>query len=213
LLLFRKIVLLGAAVALPMAMLIPSSGASAPKVDVSDDMITCNTVIATTTVSPALSNGGSSSTPTKITVKGSVNGCTVTGPNPATVLSGTFTAKLAGTGNTCTGLLGTTPTTGDLTFKWKGDPTTPLLQTSSIVTVTGITGGTHSESLNGGSQTYGDFIVDSSGVTGAFTGPDHGTTSSNESVTSQDVGALLGGCGTTNGLKTINIGLGTFTLA
>jgi hypothetical protein len=194
-------------------MFIPSSGAGAAKVDVSNDSITCNTVIATAGVKPALSNNGSSSTPTQITVKGVVNGCTVSGSNAATILSGSFTGKLAGTGNTCTGLLGTTPDTGALTFKWKADPTTPLLQTSSVINVTGVTGGLHSESLNGGSQSYGDFVINSSGVTGAFTGGNNGASSSNESVTSEDAGALLGECGQVAGLKTIHIGMGTFTLS
>src|SRR5581483_10959712 len=108
--------------------------ASVPKVDVTNDSIVCNTVVATVGVKPAISNAGSSSTPTAITVKGTVSGCTVSGPNAATVVSGTFSGKLAGTGNTCGGLLGTTPITGTLVFKWKGDPTTPLAQTSSTVT-------------------------------------------------------------------------------
>lgn len=199
-------------VALPFTLLVPSSGAGAPKVDVSNDSITCNTVIASVKIAPPLSNSGSSSTATNIIVKGTVNGCTVSGPNAATITSGSFGGKLAGTGNTCTGLLGTAPTPGTLTFKWKADASTPLLQTSTVVNVASTTGGTHSENLDGGSQTYGDFIVNSTGVTGAFTGGDNGASSHNESVTSQDIGALLAGCGAPAGLKSINIGMGTFTI-
>ena len=154
--------------------------AGAPKVDVSNDSITCNTLIATAGVKPSLVNGGSS--PTLVTLKGTLGGCTVSGANAATVVSGSFSGKLTGTSNDCASLAGTTALTGTLTFKWKGAATTPLLQTSSIVTVTTLTGG------------------------------DGGATSSNFAATSQDVtDNILPACAGA-GIKLFNLGLGTITL-
>lgn len=190
-----------------------AASAAQAQVDVSNDTITCNTVTGTALVKPALSNAGSASTPTLTVVKGTLNGCSVSGPHAAVIDSGKFTGKLTGVGNTCTGLVGTTPRSGTIVIKWKTPASfTGILQTSSTVTVTGVTGSLHSESLNGGPQSYGDFVINSSGVTGAFTGGDGGSTSGNEIVASDDVGATLLGCASTAGVKTLHIGLGTITL-
>jgi hypothetical protein len=212
--LLRKLVILGSTAALVAGSLFiaGASGAGATKIDVANDSITCNAVSATASIKPGLTGAGPNNVPTQLTVKGTVASCQVDGPGGASVLSGTFSGKLANVGGNCTALIGTTPTTGTLVFKWKADPTTPLVETSSTVNVSGITGGLHNESLDHGGQTYGDFIVNSSSVAGAFTGGDSGGSSHNESVATEDLNGILNTCATAKGLTKVHIGLGTFTL-
>ena len=83
------------------------------------------------------------------------------------------------------------------------------MQTSSVVTVTTIAGSLFAAPWG---ANYGEFSLGSSGVTGAFTGGDSGASSSTTAVTSQDLGAILAGCATTTGVKTLNIGLGQIKL-
>ena len=180
-----------------------SGWAAPPKIDVSNDSITSNTVVATMTLKPPISGGGTATSET-------LNGCFVSGPNSAIVLSGTFAGTLSTTTNDCNEFL-LSPLTGTLTFKWKADPTTPLLHTSSTLTIT-----TSSFTVFSGDPwgaEYAEFILGSSSVTGAFTGGDAGATSSNSLITSQDADAFGIGCGSPAGLKKLNIGLGTFTLS
>jgi hypothetical protein len=215
--LLRKLVLLGSTAALICSSLFiaGSANAGATKVDVSGDSITCDTLYATTMIKPSLTFTGSATAATQILLKGTIGGCTVTGPNAANAVTGSFTAKLAGVGANCNALAGTSTATGPLVIKWKSaDLSTPLLQTSSTVNVTSITGNVHGETLNGGSQTYGDFVIHSSSVSGAFTGGDNGASSKNEGVTSEDaLNNLFGQCGSALGLKVVHIGLGEITLA
>ena len=186
-----------------------SGWAAPPKIDVSNDSITCNAVVATMTLKPPISGGGTA-TSEAVKVKGSLNGCFVSGPNSAIVLSGTFAGTLSTTTNDCNAFL-LSPLTGTLTFKWKADPTTPLLHASSTLTIT-----TSSFAVFSGEPwgaEYAEFSLGSSSVTGAFTGGDAGATSSNSLITSQDANAFGIGCGSPAGLKKLNIGLGTFTFS
>jgi hypothetical protein len=186
--------------------LVPIAGWAAQKIDVSNDSITCNTVIATVSVKPPLVTGGTA-TSVVMAVKGSVAGCTVTGSNAASILSGKLSGKITATSNECITVF--EPLTGTITMKWKADRTTPILQTSSTLNITNV-----SFSLFGApwNMTYGQFSLGTSSVTGAFTGGDNGATSSNTSLTSQDIGEILNECGSPTGLKTLNVGLGQVTL-
>lgn len=191
--------------------LAPITTWAATPVDVGNASITCATVIATAKLKPASTIGGPVG-PTSTKVKGTVAGCTVTGAT-ATVVSGKFSGTLAGNSSDCLTLAGTQPTTGTLTFKWKADPTTPLLQKSSVVSVVSTTGGTITPGGAFGSTQYAQFSLNSSGVTGAFTGGDGGATSTNTAVSSQDIIEItVKQCGGPKGLKLINIGLGKITL-
>jgi hypothetical protein len=195
---FALLVLLGMA---------PIAGA-ATKVDVSTAKIKCDTVLGTVGIKPGLTFVGAS--PVVASIKGTLDGCTVTGAT-ATILSGSFSGKLNGPSNNCNNLNAVSPLTGTLTFKWKADPTTPLLQTSSVVTVATLTGGLYAAAapLTG---TYGLLQLGITGVTGAFAGADGGTTSNDSVASGNSVPALAADCLTTGGIKKITLGIGEITL-
>lgn len=142
-----------------------------------------------------------------MSVKGSVAGCTVTGPNPALVRSGKVSGKVVATSNECLTLF--QPLSGGLTIKWKADKTTPISPTSSKMSITNVAFGVFAAPWGGW---YGQFSLGTSGVTGAFTGGDAGATSSNTSITSQDVGEILAQCASPAGLGKLTTGLGQITL-
>lgn len=197
---------MGAAIrALFLVLLVPLA-ARAQKVDVSNDSITCNSVTGTASFSPPLVTGGTA-TSVVMHVKGLVAGCTVSGPNVASILSGKLSGQLAGTSNEC--LLLSAPLTGTLTIRWKAAKATPILQTSSTSSVTNVSFGVFSAPWG---AAYGRITLGTSGVTGAFTGGDQGATSSNVSVTSQDVGEIIAECGSPTGSKKLDIGLGQLKL-
>jgi hypothetical protein len=96
-----------------------------------------------------------------------------------------------------------------ITIKWKADKATPILQTSSTISVTDVTFGGFNAPWG---VTYGQFSLGTSGVTGAFTGGDNGATSSNVSLTGQDIAEILAECGSPTGLKKLNVGLAQLRL-
>jgi hypothetical protein len=59
---------------------------------------------------------------------------------------------------------------------------------------------------------YGQFSLGTSSVTGAFTGGDDGATSSNVSLTSQDIVEIVSECASPTGLKKLNVGSGQLKL-
>ena len=186
-------------------LLVPIAG-WAQKIDVSNDSITCNTVFGTASMNPPLVTGGTA-TKAVTTVKASVAGCTVTGLHSVSILSGKLSGKVTAMSNECVSLFH--PLTGTLTIKWKADKTTPILQTSSTLNITNVSFSTFSAPWG---ASYGQFSLGTSSVTGAFTGGDNGATSSNVSLTSQDIGEILAECGSPTGLKTLNTGLSQLTL-
>ena len=178
----------------------------AEKIDVSNASITCKTVIGIASITPALAIGGTA-TSTVMRVKGSVAGCTVTGPPSVSILSGKVSGKVGGTSNECVTLFA--PLSGTITMKWKTDKTTPIFQTSSTMNVTNVSFGGFVAPWG---ASYGQFSLGVSGVTGAFTGGDDGATSSNVSITNEDIGQILAECGSPAGLEKLNTGLGQITL-
>jgi hypothetical protein len=187
-------------------LLAPIAGWGAQKIDVSNDSITCNTAISVVSISPPLVIGGTA-TSTTMRVKGSVAGCMVTGPHVVSILSGKLSGKVEATSNECVTL--SQPLTGTITIKWKADKATPILQTSSTISVTDVTFGGFNAPWG---VTYGQFSLGTSGVTGAFTGGDNGATSSNVSLTGQDIAEILAECGSPTGLKKLNVGLAQLRL-
>jgi len=145
--------------------------------------------------------------------KATVDGCTDTTNGAVKILKSSFTAKLATGTNDCVSLITTIPMSGTLVFKWKADKTTPIAQTSSTMTVTSIAGTIFTPGGSFGSASYFQFSLGTSGVSGAFTGGNGGTTSTNTFVTSQDLStALVGEACSGAGVKAVNLGLGTLTL-
>jgi hypothetical protein len=206
----HKVALFGG-IALIGGFVVGSAGVAGAQTNVANDSVTCLTSFGTASISPALINGGTA-TVTKVSVKGTLAGCTDNTNGTVQLAGGTFSGKFAGTSNDCTALLGTSPLTGPLTIKWKTTKTGPkITPTSTTVTVNTLTGGTFTPGGAFGSATYGTFVLGNSGVTGAFTGGDNGATSSNIAATSQDITAILAGCAGT-GVKTFNLGIGTTTV-
>ena len=148
-LMLRKIVRFGTVAALVLSAFgVTSVFAGAPKIDVSPSTIACSTVVGTASITPALSLTGTATT-VELVLKGTVDGCQVISGNSAKIVSGSsFSGKLVGAGgNNCTALLNVVGTAqpvtsglaGNVVFKWKTDPSTPLLQTTSTVAVNSLT--------------------------------------------------------------------------
>lgn len=211
----RKYLVMGTMAALSSGLLVQASSvwAGPTPIDVSNDQITCNTVIGSIKIKPALTTSGSS--PTIIQVKGTVDGCTDTTNNAVKILASGFKGVLNGSSNSCLTLLGPSSTTGSITVKWKADSSTPIAQKSSTLNVTTLTGGTFSPGGAFASASYGQFqITSGTSITagGAFTGGDGGTTSTATLVTGEDVGSLATACASSKGLKALVLGIGTLTL-
>lgn len=190
--------------------LAPARSWGAPiKVDVGPDSIQCNSVIlGSIAFKPDYVSGGSA-TETTVKVKGSLAGCTVSGPNPATILSGTFKGTLAGTTNNAfLVFLFTEPLTGEIAVTWKADKSTPLLESKSTLTIATSTGSLRSES---GVGNYQQLSFNTTAVTGAFTGGDGGISSSNLFVSSEDANAINAE-NASGGIKLLHFGIGTLHL-
>jgi hypothetical protein len=149
-------------------------------------------------------------------IVGTLAGCHVTGGNVANLVTGKFSGRLTAATNECFTLLALAPLTGSLVVKWKSaDPATPLLQTSSTVTVSTLSGDVFDASAAEpafGTFRYGELTFGLTAVSGAFTGGDGGVTSGDRLVVSQDSSALFTSCAVPPGLKTMNLGLGGLTL-
>jgi len=194
--------------------------AGAPKIDVSTSIIVCSTVVGTASIKPALSLTGTATT-VELVLKGTVDGCQVISGNSAKIVSGSsFSGKLVGAGgNNCLALFGNpqpvpSGLAGNLVFKWKTDPSTPLLQTTSTVAVNSLTVGAFSAGRADPNflGLYRSFAIGVTGVGGAFEGTDVGATSTIFAAMGQDMLALENGCGSVKGVKKINLSLGTISL-
>lgn len=195
------------------AILIGSAHGALAQADVSNDQIRCGTVIATTSFRPALTFDGSANS-VAIKVKGKLYGC-VDLTHPTVIIdSGSFRGMLSGTTNDCMRLTGTQPLQGSLTYKWNANPATPILQTSSVQTVTSWSRATFAPALVNptfGATNYLNYTLGTGLLRGAFTGGDAGATSQNASVSSENNQFFIANCGS-GGIKTIHTGLGTITL-
>jgi len=223
-LMLRKIVRFGTVAALVLSAFgVTSVFAGAPKIDVSPSTIACSTVVGTASITPALSLTGTATT-VELVLKGTVDGCQVISGNSAKIVSGSsFSGKLVGAGgNNCTALLNVSLTAqpvtsglaGNVVFKWKTDPSTPLLQTTSTVAVNSLTGSAFSAGRADPNflGLYRSFAIGVTGVGGAFEGTDVGATSAIFAAMGQDIVALGNGCGSVKGVKRINLSLGTIIL-
>ena len=177
----------------------------AEKIDVSNHSITCHTVFGNASSKPPLLIGGTA--PTTMKVKTFLAGCAVTGPGSVSILSGKMSGNISATSNECISLHH--PLAGTLTIKWKASEATPIVPNSSTMEIKDVTFSGYQAPWG---TSYGQFSLGVSSVTGAFTGGDNGATSSNVSLTSQDIFEILSQCASPAGLKTLNTGLSTFTL-
>jgi hypothetical protein len=187
----RKLLLAGAAIALPISTLAISGVASAAKTGVGT--VTCNTITGSISFKPGLKTTGPF-TQEKSTAKITLAGCTGASGTTPVPKGGKVTQTLssATSTNSCTSLA--TGTAESLTVKWKG----AAASTTAFSTYT-----TGSDSSGGEG-----FILTKGTTTGSY--PATGTASA--SVYSSDSEAeILAACATTKGLTKLTIAQGTST--
>jgi hypothetical protein len=194
--------------------LVATAAAAGTPIDVGGAVIDCSTVSGTLSFSPSLVMGGTATTSTLL-VRGTLDGCVMAGPGAvATIGPSKFVGRLTGGTNDCTVLGDPIPFAGDLVIRWKADPATPLLQTTSTVAVTtlGVTA-FHPASIDNGFGTalFPDFALGVGGVTGAFTGGDGGAGARIRFVTTQAAPTFLGRCNGA-GVRSLSIGIGRVSL-
>jgi hypothetical protein len=229
----RKVLLVAAAVAMPVGIIAASgtAGAGGPKpvTDVVTAPATASCTVSGGTLTfahpigiavpggyvPPAKNKGN-----KIAVAGVNLSCT------SSAVSGTFTGVASGKVTTtnptetaatfysCTNLTGISPqpggtVVGSLKVTWTAPVGQKFSSKSSKIAVTSIGGGTATL----GGDTYGSFTIPGNpgtgNIVGAFPGSDTGASSTVVAYTSQDEVALTNECVSTSGLGSVTLGSGT----
>jgi len=199
----RKLLLVTAAVAMPVGMIAATGGiasAKAPPVDATHLDVTCTTISGSATFVPPVTDNESAGS-ASIKIKAKLSGCTATGG--VTVKSGAVTGTLTTTRtageNGCTALAGGSLATGPLTTKWK---TTPALTSgSSVVNVNSISGGIGGDG-NASFQIPG--TVPNSPPSGSFQGTDSGAGDATSAQTTTAALSILATCDA-KGLKSLKL--------
>jgi hypothetical protein len=149
------------------------------------------------------------SAPLEVKVKGSLEGCTVTAGNVVSIVPGSsFSGKLFADGNGCDILGSNNSVTGSVTFKWKADKTTPMLQSTTVVTFASMNGSAYTAPWG---SDHTKLVFGNATVSGAFGGAT-GLVGGMTVVSSQDAGAVLARCATVKGVKELDFGIGQLTL-
>jgi hypothetical protein len=190
----RKILVVAAAMAMPISIVAVTGGVAGAKgkaPSAATDTATCTGVSATVSFSIPLTTAGSPSGTETSTVSGTLSGCTAAGAyGPVTIsgatISGSFSGKPGSAKHpaaTCGGLLGATKEKGTITVGWNSSPavaaTTIALKTA--------TGGVASDG-NASFSIAGKYK-------GSFGGADKGKTSSVTAETTVSTGTLGAECG------------------
>jgi len=227
----RKLLLIAAAVAMPVGIIAASAGTASAK-GVTTDAVgapataSCTTSGGTLTFKTPLGlAGGSYVFPTKnkgnqITVAGVTFSCT------SSAVSGTFSGTLSGKIKTtnpsdtaaqeysCTALSGVSPAAGGtlagtLKIKYTAPAGQKFSEKDSSIAVTSILGG-----VNGSGD--GTFTIPGNpgtgSISGAFPGSDAGASSTSTDATAASEATLATDCQTAPGLGTIALGSGTASL-
>jgi len=198
-----------------MLLLAPAIGGAQSIYSTSGASVTCNTVIGTGVVKPALGSGLPNA-PTTLKLKALLTGCVVSGADPALVVtSGTLSAVFtaAAPGLSCGALGSGASVSGNFVIKWKAGKGQKLdFPTTTVAPTGGTLGG---GLLVIGTGTYGNFTATGSlvGTSNAFAAG----VPSFSGVTAEDIGNLFGQCntppaGTSKGLKLIHLGVGQVTM-
>ncbi len=205
---FRKLLMVAAATAMPIGIIAASGGVASAKttVNVANDNITCSAVKGTVTFSPPLTLDGTTDHSQSTTVTATLTKCKVTGSNAAVVSKGTVTGTIVdpSTTGSCGGLSGASSVTGNLSTTWKS---TDILQpgTTSATTFDQDFGSTYTK----GKNSYGLFTIPGAGgtigVSGDFTGGNGGDTSSIEAQTKDTDAQILTTCEAPGGLSSLAI--------
>ncbi len=193
-----------------------SASAMTPRYNNATDTVNCSSFFGKTTISPPLVLGGT--TPTTITIKGKLYGCTDTTPgfsgtmvqsgggnvpgSPAVKtgpMEGVVSGTLTGANNNLTGLLGCSSiTSGTITITWKG-----LYQSSSGAPLESLT---NAKTFVNPTQIYGNLFSPGSPF-GATDNPttdgygyfEIGKNAVDNGCTASTIGAGSGFVGTDNG--------------
>jgi hypothetical protein len=198
----RKMLVIAAAVAIPVSMVAATGGVSGASstvtpINASGRHVSCTGGAATAGFSPALHLVASTTSSPEVTkIKGTLAGCTVTGTPTITITSaaikGTITNALSNHG--CVGLVGPTTETGNLTVTWK--TVQKLVSKTSVLTAASVLGAA-------GGDGHGTFSISFSAATGSFSGNVGTDSTDNETVPTS--AALLGTCNTKSGLKSLAV--------
>jgi hypothetical protein len=199
----RKMLVVAAAIAMPVSVVAVSGVANAskpPPVDATHYTLVCTGITATAKFAPPLTTAGSAASNEKTSIKGSASGCTATPTAGGTPIAVTA-AKISGVINspasthTCGALATPTSESGNLTAAWKTTP--KIAQKNSVLAVSTVTGGI-------GANGNATFSISFAGGTGAFQGANGGASDSNDAMTTVPIATILGSCGG-KGLKSINV--------
>lgn len=208
------------------ALAIAAPAGATDTIDVSNDHVTCNTLSGKITFATGLTNGGPSTGSNTITVKGKVSGCTDSDNSNVKLFKGAIASTITtNNGSNCAGLLGPSNVSGTARITWTpgaGQKFTPTVTVGSAqkpvtdISFSQISAGlfTVPSSENPWNASYGKFQLGAPygvapiSATSDFTGGDGGITSWFEGTTQEDLGLILGLCGGTAGLKTVNFGIG-----
>ena len=200
----RKVLIVAAAVAMPVSFIAATAGPAAAvvKVDATHYTVSCTGIAASASFKPALTNGGGPVSNEATKIKGKASGCTATptsGGTPVTVSSASITGTIndATSDHSCGGLATATTETGSLKIKWKTSPA--LTSNTSVVNPSSVSGGVGGDGHATFSITFG------AATSGPFQGTDNGTSSSTNAETTTTIGQILTSCGKTAGLKSIKI--------
>jgi hypothetical protein len=201
----RKMLILAAAVAMPVSVVAATAGpasAAALKVDATHYTVSCTGITASASFSPALTSSGGPTSNEATKIKGKASSCTVTpsgGGTPVTVSGASIKGTIndATSDHSCGGLAQATTETGSLSIKWKSSP--KLTSSTSVVNPTSVSGGI-------GGDGHATFSISFGAATsGPFQGTDNGTSSSTNAETTTTVTQILSACGGKSGLKSIKI--------
>jgi hypothetical protein len=201
----RKLIVLGAAVAMPLGLVAATGGMAsakaAPPINATSNTVTCTGVSGSAKFSPALTTNEAAGTE-KTTIKAKLTGCTSNATGLAVAsggVSGSFSSTHTAGTNGCASLAGSSTESGVLTVKWK---TTPKLSSgNSSVTVSSVSGGIGSD----GNATFTIPGSTPDSGTGSFSGTDHGASDSTTAQTTTSASSILSSCEGKKGLKAIGI--------
>jgi len=197
---FRKLLLVGAAIAMPVSIVAVSggmAGASNPHTAATDS-VACKDITGTLTFSPKIDAKGYTSGHISTKISATVTGCTVTGSTPITITKGTIAGTLVGATGTktkpdgqCTGLGKGGSEIGNLTTTWTASKGGPV--PNSVLGVKSNIGGT----VGSGSTEHGTFSIP--GATkgtssGSFLGTNKGASDKSQSETKLTYGSVASTC-------------------
>jgi hypothetical protein len=210
----RKLLVVVAAIAIPVGGLAGIAGASSPHTNAyTSDKVSCTKISGTISFSIPLTSGGftSGSHTQKTTISASESGCTVktiAGGAVATGVSGkvsgtltqTSTGSVSKPADSCGGLAGVSPESGAFTVAWKKGS---AAEGTTTLTLKGDTG---AAATSGPAKGHATFTVNLKSVAGDFSSK--GTTGAKvEAETAKTTVQILTACGKTaaTGIKSLGI--------